>query len=76
MQDLPKTRDSYNTKDEYPISRISSKYVIKLRKPQAGIDLNLPTPIGEYPEFKVKARKEKDRVKELLTQQGEMFWEL
>jgi hypothetical protein len=43
-------------------------YVIKLRKPQATIDLNLHTPVEEYPEFKVKARKEKDRVKELLTQ--------
>jgi hypothetical protein len=39
--------------------------VIKLRKPQAAIDLNLPAPVEEYPEFKVKARKEKDRVKEL-----------
>jgi hypothetical protein len=51
-------------------------YVIKLRKPQATIDLNLPTHVEEYPEFKVKARKEKDRVKEMLTQQGQMFWEL
>jgi hypothetical protein len=76
MQDLPETRDSDNTEDEDLISGISSKYVIKLRKPQASIDLNLPAPVEEYPEFKVKARKEKDRVKELLTQQGEMFWEL
>jgi hypothetical protein len=27
--------------------------------------LNLPTPIEEHTEFKVEARKEKDRVKEL-----------
>jgi hypothetical protein len=65
MQDLPKTRDYDSTEDEDISSGLSSKYVIKLRKPQAAIDLNLPAPIEEYPEFKVKARKEKDRVKEL-----------
>jgi len=42
--------------------------VIKLRKPQATIDLNLHAPVEKYLEFKVKAGKEKDRVKELLTQ--------
>jgi hypothetical protein len=65
MQDLPETRDSDSTEDEDLSYGLSSKYVIKLRKPQAAIDLNLPTPVEEYPEFKVKARKEKDRVKEL-----------
>jgi hypothetical protein len=65
MQDLSETRDSDSTEDEDLSSRLSSKYVIKLRKPQAAIDLNLPAPVEEYPEFKVKARKEKDRVKEL-----------
>jgi hypothetical protein len=44
---------------------LSSKYEIKLRKPQASIDLNLPAPVEEHPEFRVEARKEKDMVKEL-----------
>jgi hypothetical protein len=39
--------------------------MIRLRKPQAAIDLNLPAPVEEYPKFKVKVRKEKDKVKEL-----------
>jgi DNA polymerase sigma len=65
MQDLPETRDSDSTEDEDHSSGLSSKYMIKLRKPQAAIDLNLPAPVEEYPEFKVKVRKEKDRVKEL-----------
>jgi hypothetical protein len=65
MQDLPETIDSDSTEDEDHSSGLSSKYMIKLRNPQAAIDLNLPAPVEEYPEFKVKARKEKDRVKEL-----------
>ena len=65
MRDLPETRDSDSTKDEYYSSVLSSKYIIKLRKPQAAIDLNLFSPVEEYPEFKVKVRKEKERVKEL-----------
>ena len=65
MQDLPETIDSDSTEDEDLSYGLSSKYVIKLRKPQAAIDLNLPAPVEEYLEFKVKARKEKDRVKEL-----------
>jgi hypothetical protein len=65
MRDLPETRDSDSTKDEYYSSVLSSKYMIKLRKPQAAIDLNLFAPVEEYPEFKVKVRKEKERVKEL-----------
>jgi len=44
---------------------LSTKYEIKIRKPQDYIDLNIPTPVEEYPEFKVEARKEKDRVKEM-----------
>jgi hypothetical protein len=37
--------------------------MIKLRKPQAAIDLNLFAPVEEYPEFKVKVRKEKRKSK-------------
>jgi hypothetical protein len=49
MQDLLETKDYDSTEDEYLSSGLSSKYVIKLRKPQAAIDLNLPTHVEEYP---------------------------
>jgi hypothetical protein len=65
LQDLPETRDSERIEEEDLSIGLSSKYVIKLRKPQASIDLNLPAPVEEYSEFKVEARKEKDKVKEL-----------
>jgi hypothetical protein len=65
IPDLPETRDSDSTEDEDHSSGLSSRYRIKLRKPQAAIDLNLPAPVEEYPEFKVKVRNEKDRIKEL-----------
>jgi hypothetical protein len=65
MQELLETKDFDSIEDEDHSSGLSSKNVIKLRNPQASIDLNLPTPIEEYLEFKVKVRKEKDRVKEL-----------
>jgi hypothetical protein len=65
MQDPPETIDFDSNEDEDLSSGLSSKYVIKLRKLQATIDLNLPTPVEEYPEVKVKARTKKDRVKEL-----------
>jgi hypothetical protein len=63
--DLPETRDSDRTDDEYHSSGLSSRYRIKLRKPQAAIDLNQPAPIEEFPEFKVKVRSEKGKIKEI-----------
>jgi hypothetical protein len=63
MQYLLETRDYDSTEDADLSSILSSKYMIKLRKPQVAIDLNLPAPVEEYPKFKVKARKEKTRVK-------------
>jgi len=65
LQDLPETKYSDITKEEDLNYRLYSKYVIKLRKHQAFMDPNLPSPIEEYPEFKVEARKEKDRVPKL-----------
>ena len=49
LQDLPETRDSKRIEEEYLSFGISSKYIIKLRKPQDSIDLNLPATIQEYP---------------------------
>jgi hypothetical protein len=48
---------------------LSSKYEIKLRKPQASIDLNLPAPVEEHPEFRMnitERRKDKNQIQEIL----------
>jgi hypothetical protein len=42
LQDLPETKDSESTEEEDLSTGLSSKYVIKLRKPQDLIDLNIP----------------------------------
>ena len=47
--DLPKTMDSDSTDDEVHSSGLSSRYQIKLRNPQATIDLNQPTPVEKFP---------------------------
>jgi hypothetical protein len=49
LQDLLETRDSDITKEEDLSFGLSSKYVIKLIKPQASIDLNLPSLVEEHP---------------------------
>jgi hypothetical protein len=54
-----------NSFDNNNSSKLSSRYQIKLRKPQAAIDLNKPAPAEEFPEFKVKVRSDKDKIKEL-----------
>jgi hypothetical protein len=65
IQNLPEARDSDSIDDEVHSSELSSRHQIKLRKPQVAIDLNQPTPIEEFLEFKVKVRSEKDNIKEL-----------
>jgi hypothetical protein len=65
ITDLPETRDYDRINDEDHSSGLSSRYIIKLRKPEAAIDLNQPAPVEEYPKFKVKVRNEKERIKEL-----------
>ena len=65
IPNLPDTWDSDSIEDEDHSSGLSSRYIIKLRKPEATIDLNQPAPVEEYTEFKVKVRNEKDRIKDL-----------
>ena len=65
LQDVPETIESESTKEEDISIGLSSKYEIKLKKPQASIDLNLPSPVEEHPEFRVEAKKRKDRIKDL-----------
>ena len=62
--DLPEAMDSDSSDDNHSLEP-SSRYQIKLRKPQAAIDLNKPAPAKEFPEFKVKVRSDKDNIKEL-----------
>jgi hypothetical protein len=62
--DLPEARDSDSYDDDH-ISKLSSRYQIKLRKPQAVIDLAKLALAEEFPEFKVKVRSDKDKIKEL-----------
>jgi hypothetical protein len=64
IPDLPEAMDSDSSDDDHS-SELSSRYQIKLRKPQAAIDLNKPAPAEEFPEFKVKVRSDKDKIKEL-----------
>jgi hypothetical protein len=64
IPDLPKVMNSDSSDDDHS-SELSSRYQIKLRKPQAAIDLNKPAPAEEFPEFKVKVRSDKDKIKEL-----------
>jgi len=61
---LPEARDSNSFDDDHS-SKLSSRYQIKLRKPQVAIDLNKPAPTEEFLEFKVKFRSDKDKIKEL-----------
>ena len=62
--DLLEAMDSDSSYDNHS-SELSSRYQIKLKKPQASIDLNKPAPAKEFPEFKVKVRSDKDDIKEL-----------
>jgi len=41
------------------------KHEIRVKKTKLSIDPNQPTPYGDYTEFKIEKRDEKDRVKEL-----------
>jgi hypothetical protein len=56
---------------------LSSKYEIKLRKPQASIDLNLPSLVEEHPEFRVETRKRKEKkalLKEVRESNIRLYW--
>ena len=64
IPDLLEARDLDSYDDDHN-SKLSSRYQIKLRKPQDVIDLNKPAPAEEFPEFKVKVRSDKDKIKEL-----------
>jgi hypothetical protein len=64
LPNLIEAMDSDNSDDDHSLE-LSSRYQIKLRKPQAAIELNKPAPVEEFPEFKVKVRSDKDKIKEL-----------
>jgi hypothetical protein len=69
LKDIPEIRESKISKEEDLNTGLSSKYEIKLRKPQASIDLNLPAPVEEHPEFSmniIERRKDRNQIHEIL----------
>jgi hypothetical protein len=61
---MPEAMDSTSSDEEHN-SELVSKYQVKLREPKVSINLNEPTPFEEFPEFKVKIRTDRERIKEL-----------
>jgi hypothetical protein len=64
ISDIPGAMDSASSDEEHS-SGLVSRYQIKLREPKADINLNEPAPADEFPEFKVKVRTDKEKIKEL-----------
>jgi hypothetical protein len=64
ISDMPEAMDSTSSDEEHN-SGLASRYQVKLREPKVSIDLNEPAPAEEFPEFKVKVRTEKERIREL-----------
>jgi hypothetical protein len=64
ISDIPEAMDSTSSDDDHS-SGLASRYQIKLREPKAAIDLNKPAPAEEFPEFKVKVRTDKEKIREL-----------
>jgi septal ring factor EnvC (AmiA/AmiB activator) len=61
---MPEAMDSASSDEEHN-SGLVSRYQIKLREPKADINLNEPAPADEFPEFKVKIRSDKEKIREL-----------
>jgi hypothetical protein len=64
ISDMPEAMDSTSSDEEHN-SELVSKYQVKLREPKVAINLNEPAPFEEFPEFKVKVRTDRERIKEL-----------
>jgi hypothetical protein len=64
ISDMPEAMDSTSSDEEHN-SGLVSKYQVKLREPKVSINLNEPAPSEEFPEFKVKVRTDRERIKEL-----------
>jgi hypothetical protein len=64
ISDMPEAMDSASSDEEHN-SGLVSRYQIKLREPKADINLNEPAPADEFPEFKVKIRSDKEKIREL-----------
>jgi hypothetical protein len=62
ISDIPEAMDSTSSNEEHN-SGLASRYQVKLKEPKVAIDLNEPTPSEEFPEFKVKVRIDKERIK-------------
>jgi hypothetical protein len=64
LSDMPEAMDSTSSDEEHN-SGLVSKYQVKLREPKVSINLNEPAPSKEFPEFEVKVRTDRERIKEL-----------
>jgi hypothetical protein len=64
ISDMPEAMDSASYDEEHS-SRLLSKYQVKSRELKVALNLNEPVPSEEFPEFKVKIRTNKERIKEL-----------
>jgi hypothetical protein len=62
ISDILEAMDSVSLDDDHN-SGLASRYQIKLREPKAAIDLNKPTPVEEFSEFKVKVRCDKEKIR-------------
>ena len=56
--------DSANSDEEHG-SGLVSKYQIKMKEPQVAIDLSESALAEEFPEFSVKVRTDKEKIREL-----------
>jgi hypothetical protein len=64
ISDMPEAMDSTSFDEEHS-SGLVSKYQVKSREPKVALNLNESAPSEEFPEFKVKIRTDKERIKEL-----------
>jgi hypothetical protein len=64
ISDMPEAMDSASSDEEHN-SGLVSKYQIKMKEPQVAIDLNEPALAEEFPEFRVKVRTDKEKIREL-----------
>jgi hypothetical protein len=64
ISNIPEAMDSASSDNDHKLG-LASRYQIKLREPIDSIDLNKPAPTEEFPEFKVKVRIDKEKIREL-----------
>jgi hypothetical protein len=64
LSDMPEAMESTSSDEEHN-SGLVSKYQVKSREPNIALNQNEPAPSKEFPEFRVKVRTDRERIKEL-----------